>query len=104
MWLEKTYLQELQSRKRTGEDLSIKELPTKKINRPLKLGKDLDEQVQGYLKELGRLGGVVNAAIAMASARGIVRKKDSRMLTGNGGHVRSLYKRLGTLLASSYGI
>ena len=48
------------------------------------LGKDLDEQVQAYLKELGRIGG---AAIAMASAKEIVRKKDSRMLTENGGHV-----------------
>ena len=51
------------------------------------LGKDLDEQVQAYLNELGRVGGVVNAAIAMATARRIVRKKDSRMLTENGGHV-----------------
>ena len=80
----KTYLLELQSRKRAGEDLSIKELPTKKIGQPLMLGKDLDEQVQAYLKELGRIGGVVIAAVAMASAKG---KKDSRMLAENGGHV-----------------
>ena len=72
---------------RERKDLSIKELPTKKIGRPLMLGKDLDEQVQAYLKELGRIGDVVNAAIAMASAKGIVRKKDSRMLAENGGHV-----------------
>ena len=51
------------------------------------LGKDLDEQVQAYLKKLGRIGGVVNAAIAMVTAKGIVRKKDSRMLAENGGHV-----------------
>ena len=69
------------------EDLSIKELPTKKIGQHLMLGKDLDKQVQAYLKELGRIGGVVNAAIAMASAKGIVRKKDSRMLAENGGHI-----------------
>ena len=83
----KTYLLELQSRKRAGEDLSIKELPTKKIGRSLMLGKDLDKQMQAYLKELGRIGGVVNAVIAMASAKKIVRKKDSRMLAENGGHV-----------------
>ena len=71
-WLEKTYLRELHSRKRAGEDLSIKELPTKKTGRPLMLGKDLDEQVQAYLKERGRIGGVVNAAIVMVSAKGIV--------------------------------
>ena len=51
------------------------------------LGESLDKQVQAYLTELGRVGGVVNRAIAMASARGIVRKKDSRMLAENGGHV-----------------
>lgn len=37
-------------------------------------GESLDEQVQAYLVELGRVGGVVNRVIAMASARGIVRK------------------------------
>ena len=39
------------------------------------LGESLDKQVQAYLMELGRVGGVVN----MANARGIVRKKDSNL-------------------------
>ena len=51
------------------------------------LGEDLDKQVQAYLLELGKVGGVVNRQIAIASAKGIVRKKDSRMLAENGGHV-----------------
>ena len=51
------------------------------------LGEDLDKQVQAYLLELGKVGGVVNREIAIASARGIVRKKDSRVLAENGGHV-----------------
>ena len=33
------------------------------------------------------VGGVINKTIAIASARGIVRKRDSRMLAENGGHV-----------------
>ena len=44
-------------------------------------------EVQSYLLELGKVGGVVNREIAMARARGIVRKNDSRMLAENGGHV-----------------
>ena len=44
-------------------------------------------EVQSYLLELGKVGGVVNREIAMARPRGIVRKKDSRMLAENGGHV-----------------
>ena len=36
------------------------------------LGEVLDGEVQAYLKSIG---GVVNRAIAMASARGIVRKQ-----------------------------
>ena len=51
------------------------------------LGEDLDKQVQAYLLELGKVGGVVDREIAIASAKGIVRKKDSRMLAENGGHV-----------------
>ena len=76
----KAYLLELQSRRRAGEDLAVKELPNNKISSPLMFGESLDMQVQAYLMELGRVGGVVNRVIAMASARGIVRKKDSRML------------------------
>jgi len=62
-------------------------LPQKKIGCPLILGEDLDKQVQAYLLELSKVGGVVNKAIVIASARGIVRKRDSRMLAENGGHV-----------------
>ena len=51
------------------------------------LGEDLNYQVQAYLLELAKVGGVVNREIAIASARGIVCKKDSRMLAENGGHV-----------------
>ena len=73
--MEKTYLLELQSLRKAGKDLALKELSSKKISQPLTLGESLDKQVQAYLKALGRVGGVVNRAIAIASARGIVRKK-----------------------------
>ena len=84
----KAYILELEMRRRTGKgDRTVKELPQKKMGRPLMLGEDLDKQVQAYLLELGKVGGVVNRQIAIASAKGIVRKKDSRMLAENGGHV-----------------
>ena len=53
------------------------------------MGKDLDRQVQAYLRDLklGKAGGGVNKELAIASARGIIRKKDSRLLAGNGGPV-----------------
>ena len=58
----------------------VKELPQKKMGRLLMLGEDLDRQVQAYLLELGKVGGMINNAIAIASARGIFHKRDNRML------------------------
>ena len=37
--------------------------------------------------DLGKAGGVVNAEIAMASAKGLVKKKDSRLLAENRGYM-----------------
>ena len=83
----KAYIVELESRRRTGKDRTVKELPQKKMRHPLMLGENLDKQVQAYLLELGKVGGIVNREIAIVSARGIVCKKDSRVLAENGGHV-----------------
>ena len=38
-----TYLLELQSLRKAGKDLAVKELPSKKIGRPLTLGESLDK-------------------------------------------------------------
>ena len=46
-----TYLKEISARKRIGMDLNIARLPNKKTGRPLLLGKDLDRQVQSYIRE-----------------------------------------------------
>ena len=81
------YLQELQSRRREGKDRVVRELPKRKTGRPLMMGEDLDRQVQAYLRDLGKAGGGVNKELAIASARGIIRKKDSRLLAENGGPV-----------------
>ena len=49
------------------------------------LGCDLDRQVRAYLSTLRSNGAVVNTAIAIACAEGII---DSNLLECNGGHIR----------------
>ena len=81
------YLQQVAARRRANEDTSVKELVNKKTGRPLMLGEDLDKQVQAYLKELRENGAVVNTAITIACARGVVKNVDSNLLECNGGHI-----------------
>ena len=66
------YLNELAKRKRNGEELLIKDLPQKKRGRPFLLGEQLDNQVEKYLKTLRNKGGVINTAIVMACAEGVI--------------------------------
>ena len=73
-----------------GSDLSdddIPELPPKKRGRPLLLGKNMDEQLQFYLK-IRDQGGIVTASVAVAAARRIVMAVDRRQLTEFGGHIK----------------
>ena len=81
------YLNELAKRKRNGEELPIKDLPQKKRGRPLLLGEQLDNQVEKYLKTLRDKGGVVNTAIVMACAEGVITNHDSNLLANNGGYI-----------------
>ncbi len=67
-------------RVRCGEDnLTVSELPTKKKGRLLLLGKELEEQVRAYLTSLRENGAVVNTAILIACAEGIVKTKDCKI-------------------------
>ena len=83
----KKYLQEIARRRREGEHLLVKELPEKKTGRPLMLGEELDKQVRAYLVSLRENGAVINTAIAMACAQGVVKSYDSNLLECNGGHI-----------------
>ena len=67
--------------------MDVHELPEKRRGRPLLLGAELDRQVQAYINSLRKSGAVVNTAIVMACAEGIVRSKDSNLLSSNGGHI-----------------
>ena len=98
-WKEK-YWYELKQR-RSDEDPSVNELPSKKRGRPLLLGSELDERVQLFLKQLRANGAVINTAIVMATAEGIIQNEDSNLLAKNGGTivlskhwVRSLMTRM----------
>lgn len=83
----KVYLSEMRKRKRTNGNLDIEELPERKKGRPLMLGEDLDKQVQAYLTALRQKGAVVNTAIAIACAEGIVKNINRNLLLGSGGHI-----------------
>ena len=54
----------------------VQELVDKKRGCPLLLGSELDKQVQAYLTTLCTNGAVVNTAIAMACAEGVVKSHD----------------------------
>ena len=51
------------------------------------LGKDLDTSVQNYINAMRKVGGVVNTAIVMAAANGIVAAKDPALLAQHGGYI-----------------
>ena len=60
----------------------VDELHPLKRGRPLHLGK-----VQSYLLKVPNCGGVVNSAIAIAGAKGLLKKLNCTMLSEFGGHV-----------------
>ena len=65
------YLLELK-RRRDCEDDKVVELPMKKRGCPLLLGEELDQKVQSYLNALRANGAVVNTAVAVGCAKGVV--------------------------------
>ena len=82
------YCNELESsRKRHSEPLpTISELPPKKRGRPLLVG-DFDSPVQEYIRMLRLSGGVVNARLVVAAARGLIIARNRSLLTDYGGHL-----------------
>ena len=100
----KTVFKKLQNVAAAGGEKqpTVKKLPLKTQGRPLLLGVELDQAVQEYITSLRAIGGVVNTAIVMAAAEGIVSARDASKLTSHGGHIeitstwaRSLLHRMG---------
>ena len=102
MW-RNAYIAEIRKKRAEhSEDMSVKRLPEKRRGRPSFLGEELDRQVRAYLTCFRENGAVVNTAIAIGCAEGIVRSKDSNLLSCNGGHIsltkdwaKSLLRRMG---------
>ena len=77
--------------------LTVKSLPTKEQGRPVLLGQALDKAVQDYITSMRTVGGVLNTAIVMAAAEGIIAARDRSLLVQHGGHIeikKSLAKSL----------
>ena len=65
-------IQKRAGRSKYGKDMKITKLDSEKRGPPLLLDKELDSQVQEYVKVLRENGGVVNSAIVMEVAEGII--------------------------------
>ena len=80
--LKEKYLAELHHKRKTvdvgdeGADLCVTSLQPKKRGRKLLLGEKLDSQVQVYIKYLHERGAIVNTAVVLGAAKGIVEKTD----------------------------
>ena len=68
-----------------GTGLTV--LPCKKRGRPLLLGPELDKKVQLYLRRVRDAGGVVTARIAVAAAKGVIKRFDKFKLAEYGGPI-----------------
>ena len=66
----------------------ITSLPNKALGSPLLLGSELDQAIQDYLKALMAAGGVVNTAIVMAAAEGILSARWPGRLQKQGGDLQ----------------
>ena len=75
--LKNLYLEELAKKPLDTDSSEFNELPYKKYGRPLNVGKEVDCQVQAYIKDLREAGAPVNTAIVIAVGKGIVMEKAS---------------------------
>ena len=73
--------------KKDGTVPQVSSLSKKPQGRPLLLGQELDKSVQDYINAMRKVGGVVNTAIVIAAANGIVAARSPALLTQHGGHI-----------------
>ena len=62
-------------------------LKGKKTGRPSTLSDELTKELKLYIQAIRESGGVVNTAIVIASATGMLQKRDPASLASNGGHI-----------------
>lgn len=73
--------------KKDGTVPQVSSLSKKPQGRPLLIGQELDKSVQDYINAMREVGGVVNTAIVIAAANGIVAARSPALLTQHGGHI-----------------
>ena len=61
--------------------MTVEALENKKTDRQLMLGQDLDKQVKSYLAALCESGAVVNTAIVIACAMGVMKSHNSNFFS-----------------------
>ena len=84
--LKKQYLAELNDWRQNSATIpEVTRLPTKPRGRPLLLGSTLEDQVKEYVTALRATAGVVNTAIVLAAAEGIVAATERSLLRQHGG-------------------
>ena len=66
--------------KEEGTVPQVSILPKMAQGRPLLLGKELDKSVQDYINAMRKVGGVVNTAMMMAAANGIIAARSPALL------------------------
>jgi len=95
----KAYNKELRSKctsTEIGGELAVTKLPTKKRGRPFLLGEKVDREVQTIIRTMRDRGAVINTSITIATAKGVVRKRDKsfeQLLTKN--WAKSILYRMG---------
>ena len=84
----KAYTKELRSKRKsteTGSELAVVALPEKQPGWPFLLGEKVDAAVQTIVKGVHDSGAVLNAAVAVGIAKGVLCKCDRSLLKENGG-------------------
>ena len=82
-----TYKEELERKRKAGEDSAISSLPEAKRGRPLLLGDTLDNQVKEYVRSVREGGGLITTEITIAAAKAIVRKYNPQLLADDKGSI-----------------
>ena len=84
-----------------ADDFTVTELQPNKQGRPLLLGKSLDDSIQQYVISLRENGGIINTAIVISGAKGLLKSMNRTMLVEYGGPAtlskgwaKSLLKRM----------
>ena len=82
----KAYLEEKSRKREAGEDDEmVRDLPPKKRGQPVIIGRKVDDMVQEYVLCVRAKGGVVNTAVVIAGARGLLQSLDRARLAEYGG-------------------